>query len=275
MEHLTKQQIVLLTLFTSFVTSIATGIVTVALMDQAPVGVTSTINHVIEHTIEEVAMSPSSTTSQSASVANGASAGNTFANPADQIAAATALAEKSLVRIELNGATTGLGVIVSSKGIVVSDKSAVAVLGSYTAILPDGNQYPVQILQSQNNGDIVLLFIQTPTAKKEIFNPATFVSLSGSGAPILGEAVLALSGTDSTTVNTGIIKKITTDASSTVSSFVTNIDPSQTALGTPLFDTYGHLIGIKTLSLEAQDQSSGAPDMYYPAALLSAVVSSI
>lgn len=69
-EELNKFQIILLTLLVSFVTSIATGIVTVTLLAQAPPAVTETINHVVERTIQTIvpqtatSTKPTTTTTQ-------------------------------------------------------------------------------------------------------------------------------------------------------------------------------------------------------------------
>ncbi len=53
-EDLNKSQIILLTLLVSFVTSIATGIVTVSLMEKAPKDVVRVTQRIVEHTIEKV-----------------------------------------------------------------------------------------------------------------------------------------------------------------------------------------------------------------------------
>ncbi len=53
-EDLTKTQLLLLTVLVNFVTSIATGVLTVSLLDQAPPTVIQTVNRIVDNTIETV-----------------------------------------------------------------------------------------------------------------------------------------------------------------------------------------------------------------------------
>ena len=70
-EDLTKSQLLLLMVLVNFVVSIATGVLTVSLLDQAPTTVTQTVNKIVDHTIDTVAtpiqiMGPKTTAAPSA-----------------------------------------------------------------------------------------------------------------------------------------------------------------------------------------------------------------
>lgn len=53
-EDLSKSQLLLLMVLVNFITSIATGVLTVSLLDQTPPTVTRTINQLVERTVETV-----------------------------------------------------------------------------------------------------------------------------------------------------------------------------------------------------------------------------
>lgn len=53
-EDLSKTQLLLLTILVNFVIAIATAVMTVSLLDQAPTTVTQTVNRIVENTIETV-----------------------------------------------------------------------------------------------------------------------------------------------------------------------------------------------------------------------------
>ncbi len=59
LKDLNHSQLLLLVVLLSFITSIATGITTVTLMQEAPISITSPINRVIQQTVEKIVPAPS------------------------------------------------------------------------------------------------------------------------------------------------------------------------------------------------------------------------
>src|SRR3989338_3016811 len=116
MEDLTKHQLILIVLLVTFVTSIATGIITFSLLSEAPVEVTQTINRVVEKTIERVVTEPGKPDKVVTTV---------IVNEEDRVLEAIAKNEKSIVRLKTAGAdgtevVSGLGLVVSGDGFNVA-----------------------------------------------------------------------------------------------------------------------------------------------------------
>ena len=214
MEKLTKQQIVLVTLLVSFVTSIATGIVTVALMDQAPAGVTQTINRVVEKTIQTVVTAPSKN-DNSASVAGTVTKETVVVKEDDQITQSIAKNKNSIVRIYSNTANAGdvaqrtfidLGTIVSKDGLIVTGDVFADPNGKYVVTLDNNKFYDVTVLPKKVVSDqLYFLKINQVASSSVAFTPVTF---SDSENLKLGQAVIAWGGQTQNSVSTGIISSL-------------------------------------------------------------------
>ena len=247
MDHLSKQQLVLVALLVSFVTSLATGIVTVALMDQAPQGVVHTISQVIQKEIVP----------QDAAVAGAVPI--TFQ---DQTADAVSKASKSIVRLRDRNTSlvAGLGLVMTKAGVILADKSSIAAINSYEAVMLDGSSVPLFVIQSETSGDIAFLAPSTPVASSTYFTPISYAD-----APALGQTVFDIFGTSTPVLGQGIVTSV--NGSDTFYSVSTNIPASKTNLGSALFDINGNVIGFETTALSQNETAA-----FYPVAQLKSVL---
>lgn len=265
MESLNKQQLILLALLVSFVTSLATGIVTVALMDQAPLGVTQTISRVVEKTIETVVTAATSTPQQAAVITR-----ETIVVKADDaIVDAIAQNTKSLVRIkkatgmgkDRQDTFASIGLIMSAEGLIVSDivvaypendGNGNLIPESYIGVFSDEKIFPLNIVYSDQTAGLIFFqpLIQDREKGAYKFTPPRF----GSAPLKLGQAVVALGGSYTNTASTGIISNVIEktvpksgvedETEKIVVSIKTDIHPSELVSGALLLNLTGEVIGI-------------------------------
>jgi len=251
MEKLTKQQIVLVTLLVSFVTSIATGIVTVALMDQAPPGVTQTINRVVERTVEKVVTEPAKNNTAAVVTRE-----TIVVKEDDKIVESVDKNKDSIVRIytKADDATQrvfiGLGTIVSKEGLIVTGDVFSDVQGKYIVSL-NNIFYEVQVLPKKDNGQFYFLKVIQVAQTPVVFTPVT---LTDSNGLKLGQTVIAWGGETQNSVSTGIVSSLIDVASTTASTtsstrdimaMSTNINLADSIAGGPLLNLYGEVVGLR------------------------------
>lgn len=257
MENLSKQQIVLLTLLVSFVTSIATGIVTVALMNQAPVGVTQTINRVVERTIEKVV--PSTPTKETQTILKE----TVVVNIDDQIVSAVEKNSKSIVRIysrensrSYNSDSAnfiGLGTVVSDNNIIIADNNtSVFDGGKYFIKTENSKNIDLEILRAVSGEEVAVFKIKNDNNYPIELSKATIASELNIK---LGQTVIYIGGETKDIISTGIISGInieedksenSTTTQKIITSIETNIPSEKFISGGLLVNLSGEILAIKT-----------------------------
>ncbi len=183
-EDLSKQQLLLLMILVNFVVSIATGVLTVSFLNQAPTVVTQTVNQIVDHTIQTVTQVPGLTAPSQPSVEDLLS---------------TAIAAESARSVTIHaGASTTPAVAV---GVYLPKSKAVATLAGAslpkeaTIVFFDGSSAGASL--SRSSGSIAIYGFSdsaklysapaaSPVALKDVRPGQTVITLKEDGSALTG-----------------------------------------------------------------------------------------
>ena len=215
MEDLSKQQIILVTLLVSFVTSIATGIITVSYMDQAPQTFTQTVNKVVERTIERVVPDASLIKAVEPKIIT----------LDDQVATVAEMGQQAVAKIYGDDdALVAMGAVISKDGKVVTSVPA----GKYKIVYADGTTASTQNINA--TGTMTLIPNETKTLKYAPLYMGTAIKP--------GKTIVLVGGKEGNEVFSGIIQANATSTGLLLST------PNQTLNGAFFLDLTGDVLGI-------------------------------
>lgn len=255
MEDLTKHQLILLVLLVTFVTSIATGIITFTLLSKAPVEVTQTINRVVEKTIERVVTEPGEPERVVTTV---------VVNEEDRVIDAISKNEKSIVRMKTIGAdgsevVSGLGLVVHNDGTIVMDIRSYSSNLSYSIQFYDGRTLPSGKVYVDNAKGLVFIKTSIPQSvtPKPTFTPAV---LGNSDVLKIGQTIVAISGRESNSVTIGRVRQLnTTEDKKIVTGISSDILVSRSTPGSSIINLSGEVVGIEAPVTEGETRFSYIP----------------
>ena len=247
MEDLNKNQLILLALLVSFVTSIATGIVTVTLMDQAPRGVTQTINHVVERTVEKVVTIPGKPSVPVTPVQ---------VSEEESIVKIIGKSSPSVVKIYGDSlGNSGTGFVVSGQRIISNTRTLSESKSGFKASLQDNRIANLEILSYDPTSTVAVFKIKNFEQKKDLISGILSTENSKTvnlGAPVAelplasGEAVVGQTaigiGSDGA-VSVGIISSGFSDATTSTIVLKTNGATGEN-IGGPLLNIRGEVVGL-------------------------------
>ncbi len=197
-KDLNKPQLIMLALLLSFVTSIATGITTVTLMQQAPSSVTVPINRIVRQTVEKIVPVPGKETVQTIVIKEEDLVVDAIAKNKSAVFSITKKAQD--IDGNIIEVSAGQGFAISTEGFIAADGTLVPGSGIYY-VENDSGKFNADFISLDKNG-FSLLKIGTPLDEKNeiAFTVPAFGDLSKMKT---GQKVLVLGNTISSFIFDG------------------------------------------------------------------------
>ncbi|MFA6257533.1 MAG: hypothetical protein WC671_00780 [Candidatus Paceibacterota bacterium] len=240
-KELNKTQLILLAILLSFVTSIATGITTVTLMQQAPASFTTPINRVVQQTIEKIEQVEGKTTVQTVIIKEEDLVVDAIAKNKSSVFSITKEAQDAdLKTIEIGA---GRGFAISTDGIIVTDSTFILDKEVYY-VKNDSGKFKADFISTDKSG-FSFLKIGSPLDEKNklSFTVPVFGDLSKMKE---GQKVLVLGSNISSSIYEGNKNIDINVTKSNAGGLVLNLNGE--ALGIALFSDVTNFVSIKTIN---------------------------
>ncbi|MFZ2150225.1 MAG: hypothetical protein WAV15_03655 [Minisyncoccia bacterium] len=241
-KDLNKSQLILLAVLLSFITSIATGITTVTLMQQAPASFTVPVNRVIQQTVEKIQQVEGKTTIQTVIVKEEDLVVDAISKNSSSVFSIT----KDGTDAEFNKAevSAGKGFAVTKSGVIVVDASQVPSNATNYYASNSSGKFKADFISTDKSG-FSFLKIGAPVdgAAKLEFSVPSFADLEKMKA---GQKVIIFGNSISSTIYEGN-KTLSTNVSK-VSAGGAVLDLDGNILGIALFNETTNFAPIKVIS---------------------------
>lgn len=242
-KELNKPQLILLALLISFITSLATGIITVTLMQQAPVSFTSPVNRVIKQTVEKIQQVEGKTTVQTVVVKEEDLVVDAIAKNQSAIFAVS----KEVLDSQGNLAEVpaGKGFAVSTDGIIVTDASFIPGSAQTFYVKNDSGKFKASFISTDKAGfSFVKAGASVDSKDKIAFTVPVFGDINKMKA---GQKIIILGNAISSVIYDGNKEmKINGIAKSNAGGLVLDLDGQ--ALGITLSGDSSSFASIKNIS---------------------------
>lgn len=233
---LKAQQLILLAVFVSFVTSVATGITTVSLIEAAPQPVQQVVNRVVERTVERVVPEEKPDGGDKPVEKEIVTV---VVKEEDLAIGAAESVGKSVARIFVKGTTdfASLGLAVGPHAIV-ADAEMLALEGEYDI---DVNGARVVGTVRRENGGFALL--TTPDDAPAL----TVATIGSAGSLRLAQSLIAVAGRAAPSIATGVLSSLTRGAGegAPVTAIEASLSGAEILPGTPLANIRGEVVGVR------------------------------
>jgi S1-C subfamily serine protease len=240
-KELNKTQLILLAILLSFVTSIATGITTVTLMQQAPESVTVPINRVVQQTIEKIQQVEGKTTVRTVVIKEEDLVVDAIAKNKSAVFSITKeTQDENFFTVEVGA---GRGFAISTDGIIVADATLVPDKEVYF-VKNDSGKFKASFLSTDKSG-FSFLKIGAPLDEKNklAFTVPVFGDLNKMK---IGQKVLVLGNSISSSIYEGNKNIDINVTKSNAGGLVLNLDGE--ALGIALLNDVTNFVSIKAIS---------------------------